>query len=244
HSSSAARARLDRDRRFAVNKYYIVIATFACLLFSVQVWAQGAPFVLVTDLSGHQILSVNTSTGVVTPIFTLANSNLEGVVYGPEGSGLTGNKVYVCDPTADKIYRLVLTISFGQPTAAALDGTGVLAGVVYDGTSVHGANALHNAQCGRFTSSGDFLVTSKTSGGVWRFQGLGSSTPSIPATPTLIVTGNNAEGDLTQANNSDLLIVDLTSKAVLKSVLPPLPPPNVTVVTSPFNNGNLTQPTN
>src|SRR5262249_9123884 len=138
-----------------------------CLLFSIQVWAQGAPFALVTDLSGGQILNVNTSTGVVTPIFTLANSNLEGIVYGPEGNGLTVNKVYVCDTTADKIYRLSLNISItGQPTGATLDG-----GVpFYDGTKP-GAT-VHNAQCGRFDSSGNFLVTSKTSGGVWKFAGL------------------------------------------------------------------------
>lgn len=217
-----------------MHKLYFVFAIFVCLLLSTQLLGQaGAPFVLVTDLSGQQILSVNTATSAVTSIFTLANSSFEGIVYGPEGSALTGNKVYVCDPTADKIYRLSLNIPSTQPTAATLDGT------VYDGTSAHGPTALKNAQCGRFTSTGDFLVTSKTSGGVWKFAGLGSSIPSIPATPIQIVSGTHAEGDLAQANNSDLLIVDLTSKSVLKSVLPT----TGTLSAGPFITTNLTQPT-
>ncbi len=213
-------------------KRYFVFAIFACLLLSTQLLGLGAPFVLVTDLSGQQILSVNTGTLVVTSIFTLPNSNFEGIVYGPEGSGLSGNKVYVCDPTADKIYRLLLTITSGQPTAAALEGTGI----VYDGTPATGPSALHNGQCGRFNSSGDFLVTSKTSGGVWKFAGLGASTSSIPATPVQIISGTDAEGDLTHANNGDLLVLDITTKNVLRSV-------------SPFNSasgltaGNLVRPT-
>jgi hypothetical protein len=216
---------------FAVSKRYFVCAIFAGLLLSSQLWGQGAPFVLVTDLSGQQILSVNTTTLTVTPIFTLAGSNFEGIVYGPEGSGFTGNKIYVCDPTADKIYRLSLTITSGQPTAAALDG----GGIVYAGTGT-----VQNAQCGRFTSTGDFLVTSKSSGGVWKFAGLGASPTSlIPAIPTQIVSGTHAEGDLTQANNSDLLIVDITSKIVLKSVLPSSGSVNPTT----FITKNLTQPT-
>jgi len=210
-----------------VSKRHFVFAIFASLLLSIQLWGQGAPFSLVTNLSGQQILSVNTSTFVVTRIFTLANSNLEGIVYGPEGSGLTGNKVYVCDPTADKIYRLSLTITSGQPTGATLDGT------VYDGTAT-GAT-VHNAQCGRFDSSGNFLVTSKTSGGVWEFVGLaGSSLPVSPPGP--IIPGTDAEGDLTHANNGDLLILDITSKSVLRSLSP-------FTSASPLTTGNLVQPT-
>jgi sugar lactone lactonase YvrE len=214
-----------------VHKRYFVYAIFACLLLSTQLLGQGAPFVLVTDLSGHQILSVNTTlpNPTVTPIFTLANSNFEGIVYGPEGSGLTGNRVYVCDPTGDKIYRLSLTFTSGQPTGAT-------SAVVYAGGS-----DLH-LQCGRFTSTGDFLVTSKTSGGIWRFAGLGSSTLQIPvpipAVPTQIIPGTDAEGDLTQANNGDLLIVDITTKHVLRSVAP------FTSVTVPdLITSNLVQPT-
>jgi hypothetical protein len=106
-----------------VHKRYFVYAIFACLLLSTQLLGQGgAPFVLVTNLSGQQILSVNTATSAVTSLVTQANSNFEGIVYGPEGSGLTGNKVYVCDPTADRIYRFSLTIPATQPTLATLDG--------------------------------------------------------------------------------------------------------------------------
>lgn len=219
-----------------MRKRYFVYAIFACLLLSTQLFGQGAPFVLVTDLSGHQILSVNTATAAVTPIFTLATSNFEGIVYGPEGTdltnqtGATDNRIYVCDPTADKIYRLSLVASSGQPTGAT-------SALVYDGLS-HPPSALHHAQCGRFTSTGDFLVTSKTSGGVWRFAGLGTS-PSIPATPVQIVSGTDSEGDLTQANNSDLLIVDITRNRVLKSVLPS----SGTVDAGSFITINLTQPT-
>ena len=211
-----------------MHKRYFVYAIFACLLLSTAVWGQqGAPFVLVTDLTGQQILSVNTtlSNPTVTPIFTLANSNFEGIVYGPEGSSLTDNRVYVCDPTGDTIYRLSLTFTSGQPTGAT-------SAVVYAGGS-----DLHHAQCGRFTSTGDFLVTSKTSLGVWRFPGLAGSTctPACP-TPEPLFSGTGSEGDLTQANNGDLLIVDITDKHVLRSVAP------FTSVTDLITS-NLVQPT-
>jgi hypothetical protein len=224
-----------------VHKRYFVYAIFACLLLSTQLLGQGAPFVLVTDLTGHQILSVNTtlSNPTVTPIFTLANSNLEGIVYGPDGTGPSGNKVYVCDPTADKIYRLSLTLTSGQPTFAGLDG------IVYDGT-LGGAN-LHNAQCGRFDSSGNFLVTSKTSGlGLWKFSGLVNaplqtctSTPvNQSGCPVQLFSGTGSEGDLTHANNGDILIVDITNKSVLRSVTPFTSAPTLIPML-----GNFVQPT-
>jgi hypothetical protein len=217
-----------------VIKRYFVLPLFATLLLSCQLWGQNPDFVLVTDLTGQQILSVNTtlSRPTVTPIFTLAGSNFEGIVYGPEGTdiasqtGLTNNNIYVCDPTEDTIYRVTLAVSSGQPTVTTTYA------VVYNGKG-DTSGSLHQAQCGRFTSTGDFLVTSKTRGGVWKFAGLAGAA-TFP-TPRQIVSGSDAEGDLTQANNSDLLIVDLASKSVLRST--------DFATASGFITTNLTQPT-
>jgi len=128
------------------------------LLFTGHAWEQsGSPVVYVSG-TGGVILSVNTSTGATTTLVSNPNTAYEGLIVGPDNVASDNTPannhpylLYACDPTHNTIIRF--------------DPNKVAAGIetVYAGTG-----ALTQPQCGRFTNSGDLIVTSKAAGsGIW-----------------------------------------------------------------------------
>jgi hypothetical protein len=185
-------------------RFRISILGLAALLACGSAFAQGSTTAYVTDNTGQtggHVYSVNTLTSVVTQIASLGGTP-EGVVYGPD------NRLYVCDPTNGAVRRM--------------DPNGTNIHTVYQAI---GSSPLQQPQCGRFSSAGDFYVTSKAAGsGVWKFTAAGLA-GSLPATPANVLgssqLGSNfAGGDLTQANNGDFLIVDRANGKVFLSTAP------------------------
>ena len=85
-----------------------LIFVFVCLLLSAPAWAAGSPVVYVSG-AGGTILSVDTSTGVASPLITNSSAAYEGLVVGPNNDPGTSAAhpylLYACDPTHNTIIR-------------------------------------------------------------------------------------------------------------------------------------------
>src|SRR5947207_5526133 len=117
--------------------------------------------------------------------------------------------VYACDSNNGKIVR------FGyDPVANSAIGFEV---VSYNGSLAH-------PQCGRITSNGDLVVSSKDAGsGLWIFSGitgvaLGSGAGQVPTHLSASVPGGSQ--GLAQKNTGDILVVDTTNSKILRSNFP------------------------
>jgi sugar lactone lactonase YvrE len=189
-----------------------LIFVFVCLLLSAPAWAAGSPVVYVSG-AGGTILSVDTSTGVASPLITNSSAAYEGLVVGPNNdpgtSAANPYLLYACDPTHNTIIR------FDPNKVAAGTHT------VYQGTAALGT--LQQPQCGRIDSAGDLIVNSKTPGsGAWKIAGVASlplSTPTASfSAPVQLGTTSAAQAGqgVTQKYSGDLLAVDSVGKQVVR----------------------------
>ena len=181
-----------------------VACAFVCL-YSVALVAQGAPQVFVSTGTAGKIYSINTASNVATLLVSTQGADYEGLVVAPDNAPATTHPylVYACDSSNNRIVRF-------DPSAP----TPISPEVVYSGGS------LVNPQCGRITSTGDLVVTSKNAGSGWwsfpaiTFLDLGSV--SFPAPVQLDAASGGAQG-VAQKNQGDLLVVDNGNNLVLRS---------------------------
>lgn len=187
----------------------LLLAAFVCLA-SVQLWAAGSPTVYVSTTAGT-IYAINTASGTATLLVSTPGADYEGMVVAPDDASGTSHPflVYACDTANNKIVRF-------DPAVA----TPITPEVIYSG------GALQHPQCGRITSTGDLVVTSRDTGadaGLWVFPGvagveLGSGSGQIPA-QALAASGSSGAG-LAQKNIGDILMVDNANNQVLRAPFP------------------------
>jgi hypothetical protein len=184
-------------------------------LFVGSAWAQaGSPVVYVSG-SGGLIFSVNTMTGATLTLVSNPSAAYEGLVVGPDNAAADNPShpflLYACDPAHNTIIRF-------DPNNAPFQG-GPAAEIVYAG------GLLQQPQCGRFTNTGDLIVTSKVAGsGIWKFAGVANIALGAGGFPAPVQNSAIAGFSLTQVdqgiaqtNIGDLLIVDTANKDVLLS---------------------------
>ena len=195
-----------------------VITTVVCF-FAAQAWA-GSPTIFVSTGTAGSIYSVDTATASNTLLVATAGADYEGMVVAPDNASTTYPfVVYACDTANSKIIRF-------DPSAAHVE-------------TIYAGGALTHPQCGRITSTGDLVVSSKDAGsGVWIFAGitdmeLGSAGLQTPA--QLVATPGSDQG-LAQKNIGDLLVVDNSNGKVLRAPAPGFGS------TSPFITSGLSQP--
>jgi len=213
-----------------MRQFRLVCVALVCLIATA--WSQnGSPAVYVSG--GGSIFKV-TSAGVTTTLLTTANAVYEGLVVGPDNVGGDNPAhpflLYACDPTHNTIIRF-------DPENAPAQG-GSAAETVYNG------GALQQPQCGRFTNTGDLIVTSKVAGsGLWKIAGVaniafragGFSAPSQNP-PNGAFSVSQVGAGLAQKNTGDLLVVDTVNKEVIRSQYATVPafsgPPSVFIAPS------------
>lgn len=181
-----------------------ILRALVCL-YSAALVAQGAPQVFVSTGAAGKIYSINTSTSTATLLVSTQGADYEGLVVAPDNAPATTHPylVYACDSSNNRIVRF-------DPAATAP----ITPEVIYSGGN------LVNPQCGRVTSTGDLVVTSKNAGSGWwsfpamTFVELGSV--NFPAPVQLDAASGGAQG-IAQKNQGDLLIVDNGNNLVLRS---------------------------
>jgi hypothetical protein len=192
-----------------------LVFLFVCLLIAAPAWAQVGPLAYVSTgpSSPSQVYSLNTSSGATTLLVSTNGADYEGLVVGPDnnsGDNALGifNVVYACSTSNSTIVRF---------NAAA---TSLVANpeIIYQGGA-----GLQHPQCGRITSSGDLIVTSKD-GGWWIFPSitrlaLGGAGTQIPTQLRSTPPGSVDEG-IALKNIGDLLIVDNANNQVFRSPAP------------------------
>jgi hypothetical protein len=177
-------------------------------LFTIGAWAQGAPQVFVSTGTAGKIYSLDTTTGATKLLVSTSGADYEGMVVAPDNAAGTNHPylVYACDSNNSKIVRF-------DPAATAP----ITPEVIYSG------GALSHPQCGRVTSNGDLVVSSKDAGsGLWIFRGITSLELSAGGsqTPAPLATVSGGSQGLAQKNTGDMLVVDTTNSKVLKSSFP------------------------
>ena len=213
---------------------------FVCLLICAPAWAQSGPLAYVSTgpSSPSQIYSLDTSSGATTLLVSTNSADYEGLVVGPDNNSADNalanpifNVVYACSTNNSTIVRF---------NAAA---TSLVANpeIIYQGGA-----ALQHPQCGRITSSGDLIVTSRDSGGGWwifpgiagkALGGAGVQTPAqLKSTPGSVDEGSALKGI------GDLLIVDNANNQVFRSPASPPPPALPYTTESVFISSGLSIP--
>jgi hypothetical protein len=209
---------------FLLKRFSIICVLL--LSFGPMVWSQTLPTPPAVYVSGGaSIYSVTVVNGnpVVAQIFTSSNANFESLAIGPDnadttapGNGLAaGNALhpvllYACD-TAGKT---VIRFDPGNPSVRQL---------VYSG----GGTQI-TPVCGRSTSTGDFYVTDKVGGGVFKLSGSNSTALANVAFPTTTTTTAFATASsvsaspaapraITQKYTGDPLVVDNGNNKVLRA---------------------------
>lgn len=197
-----------------------IFFVFVCLLVSAPVWAQVGPLAYVSTgaSSPSQIYSINTTLGVTSLLVSTSGADYEGLVVGPDNNSADNalanpifNVVYACSTNNSTIVRF---------NAAA---TSLVANpeIIYQGGA-----GLQHPQCGRITSSGDLIVTSKDSGadgGWWIFSGIAGKAlggAGIQSPTQLKSTPGSVDEGSALKNIGDLLIVDNANNQVFRSPAP------------------------
>jgi len=184
---------------------FLWLMPFFALVCSLPLCAQGASQVFVSTGTAGKIYSIKTSTGIATLLISTQGADYEGMVVAPDNAPGTAHPylVYACDSNNNKIVRF-------DPAAA----TPITPEIVYSN------GALQHPQCGRITSTGDLVVTSKDPGaGWWMFPGITALELGSAGSPTptqLDAAGGGNQG-VAQKNTGDLLIVDNANNQVLRS---------------------------
>jgi sugar lactone lactonase YvrE len=217
-----------------------MLALCFSLLFAGLAWGQSGSSLVYVSGTGGVILSVNTSSGATTTLVSNPNAAYEGLVVGPDNAASDNTSttnhpylLYACDPTHNTIIRL--------------DPSNTGAGI----ETVYAGGTLQQPQCGRFTSSGDLIVTSKAAGsGVWKIAGtaniaLGAGGFPAPAQnpPDGAYSATQVSQGIAQKNIGDLLIVDSANRQVIRSQYSTIPafsaPPTVFIPASSLLPGPL-----
>jgi len=185
-----------------------LVSLAAFCLFAVAAWAQGASQVFVSTGIAGNIYSVTTSSGSTKLLVSTSGADYEGMVVAPDNAAGTTHPylVYACDTNNSRIVRF-------DPAAA----TPISPEVVYSNGS------LSHPQCGRITSNGDLVVSSRDAGsGLWMFRGITSLELGAGGsqTPTQLATVSGGSQGLAQKNTGDILVVDSTNGKVFKSSFP------------------------
>lgn len=194
----------------------LAVCLFICLALTSPAWA-GSPVVYVSG--GGSILSVNTTTGVVITLVSNGAATYEGLVVGPDNVDASnpGYLLYACDPTHNTIVRF-------DPNNAPFQG-GKAAETVYHGNGA--AGTLVSPQCGRFSNTGDLIVTSKTPGsGFWQIKNVanisfGSLQPAnltiLQNAPDAAFSATQVDQGVAQKNVGDILVVDAAHADVIRT---------------------------
>jgi hypothetical protein len=195
---------------------------FVCLCCS-GLWAQGAPYVVVSTTDGnlYRIDTPNGLAAAAAPVALLATK--AGAAYtmvmGPDNtSAFASPLLYVCDATNNTIIRI-------DPLKPPTQGGGV--GVVY-----HNTGGIQAPVCGRITASGpatmtvngvaasgqngDLVVSSAS--GLWVFPAVTYS--SLSSAPSLQNFATTAQSGIAQKNTGDLLAVDRVHNALFRTPSP------------------------
>jgi len=180
----------------------VVCAVVWAATMAVPASGQG-PTVFVSSFTGEQILRIDGTTGATTAIFTGSPGfRPEDIAVGPD------NKVYVCDPSNNRIIRM--------------DDNGSNVENVYPS----GLNPLDplRPQGPRFDALGNLYFNTKgsTHSGIWKIAGVANIPTGFPIPAPVNVltaaqTGSAGGEGLAFANNGDLLIVDASNESVLLS---------------------------
>lgn len=201
--------------RYTTRLFVPVFCLFACLAVTAPVWGQQTPpAIYVSGSTGILSIGVGSNVGTVSPLVT-NSATYQGLVIGPDNNTTdnTGNPahpylLYACDPTNDTIIRF--------------DPNDVPAGTdtVYSGGGL-------DPQCGRFTNTGDLIVTSSVAGsGIWEITsttpgqhladvGLGAGVGSFTTVQVPLTATGQLGAGIAQKNTGGLLTVDLTNKDVI-----------------------------
>src|SRR5579863_4140284 len=197
-----------------------IVMAFLCA-FSAQAWAAGAPTVFVSTGTAGNIYSINTATASNSLLVSTQGADYEGMVVGPDSAGSTyPYLVYACDTANSKIVRF--------------DSNATKVETIYAGGA-----GLQHPQCGRITSTGDLIVSSKDAGsGVWIFTAITDVELGLAGlqTPIQLVATPGSDQGLAQKNIGDLLVVDNSNSQVLRAPTPTFGS------TSPFITSGLSQP--
>ncbi|HEV2296975.1 MAG TPA: hypothetical protein VGR72_00475 [Candidatus Acidoferrales bacterium] len=208
----------------------LLVLCFLTIFGSSANAGSGSPVVYVSG--GALIASVNTTTGATQTLVSNPAATYEGLVVGPDNVASDNPAhpylVYACDPTHNTIIRF--------------DPNNLGAGIE---TVYTGAAALQKPQCGRFTNTGDLVVTSEVPGsGIWEFKGVANialGAGGIPAPiqnpPRGAFSASQVSQGVAQKNIGDLLIVDAANKEVIRTQFGTIPPFSAlpTVFISPSN---------
>ena len=181
--------------------------------------ANAQPVVYVSNLSGHQILAVDGTTGTTTILlsggdFNSATFTPEDLVVGPDG------KLYICDVgVTPAIWRF-------DPGAPVVINTNPLKIVDFSGILPAGVAPVGPT----FSGSDDLYVNTNGSGsaaGVWAVPGVASTSPPYSAVQvfTPAATGNGGAGTTVEAIGH-LLIIDRAGNRVLSANATPGAFPN------------------
>jgi len=185
----------------------VLVCAMACAaVVAAPSYGQGGPVVFVSSFSGEQILRIDGTTGATTAIFTGSPGfRPEDIAVGPD------NKVYVCDPSNNRIIRM--------------DDNGSNVENVYPS----GLNPLDplRPQGPRFDALGNLYFNTKgsTHSGIWKIAGVANIPTGFPIPAPVNVltaaqTGSAGGEGLAFANNGDLLIVDASNDRVRRSFDP------------------------
>jgi len=193
-----------------MRKYHLLFL-IALPWLPVQAWGQtGATgeTVYLSTFSGNQVIRVvDSSPASVSVIYTNTSATPaflpEDIVVGPD------NKIYVCDATASRIWRVT-------PTGAAVK--------IYDASTAAPPNNPHGGEGPSFNSAGDlFFNTRNDSGtptGIWKLAAPANIPDSGPFTPVQVFS-NSFFGEGTVFDSRDnLLFVDGSGNRVLESSPP------------------------
>jgi len=184
------------------------VVALVCVLLGAGValapaFGQSGPTVFVSSFTGEQILKIDGTTGQTTAIFTGSPGfRPEDIAVGPD------NKVYVCDPSNNRIIRM----NQNGSSVETVFGLG---------------SPLLRPEGPRFNGFGDLLVNTQgsTHSGIWKFPNVANiPTGGIMPTPQNVLsaaaTGSSGGEGLAFANNGDLLIVDASNDRVRRSFDP------------------------
>jgi len=173
-----------------MRSYRMFFVTLGVLLFCSPAFAAGSPIVYVSASASSTVYKAAPPT-VASAFLTDGGHQPEGMAYGPD------QLIYVCEPQNGMIIRF-------DPSLANPIATTVFA---------FSETGPSKPQCGRFTSTGDLLVSDVAGTGVWEFLNMSGSANPTTINPSNILPaakfgGTFTGAGLTQLNNGDLIVVN------------------------------------
>lgn len=194
-----------------------------CLCCS-GLWAQGAPYVVVSTTDGN-LYRIDTPNGLAAagapvPLLATKAGAAYTMVMGPDNtSAFASPLLYVCDATNNTIVRLD-PMNPGANVQSVYANTGEIKGPVCGRITAAGPATLPTTQTPG--KNGDLVISS--SSGLWVFPGVTYSNLSTTAPFSNLAT--TAQSGIAQKNTGDLLAVDRANNAIFRT---PAPAPNFAI---------------